>query len=85
MERRQRLGPSSWTHADDRRPGGSLGRVQHGDGIVEGRDVADVRSQAFVPHALDDLTQLGTIGLDNEVDRQAVGGALAKAIILRVL
>ena len=25
-------------------------------------------------HPLDDLTQLGTIGLDNEVDRQAVGG-----------
>ena len=85
MERRQRLVLSLWTHADDRPPGGSLGQVQRGDGIVEGRDVADVRSQASVPHALDDLTQLGTIGLDNEVDRQAVGGALAKAIILRVL
>ena len=40
-----------------------------GDGIVEGRDVADVRPQSSVPHPLDDLTQLGTIGLDNEVDR----------------
>src|SRR5205823_5820738 len=38
------------------------------------RDVADVRPQPSVPHPLDDLTQLGTIGLDNEVDRQAVGG-----------
>jgi hypothetical protein len=28
----------------------------------------------FVPHPLDDLTQLGTIGLNNEVDRQAVDG-----------
>src|SRR5262249_58056871 len=45
-----------------------------GDGIVEGRDVADVRPQSSVPYPLDDLTQLGTIGLDNEVDRQAVGG-----------
>ena len=52
----------------------SVGRVEGGNGIVEGRDVADVRPQSSVPHALDDLTQLGTIGLDNEVDRQAVGG-----------
>src|SRR5258708_12839365 len=42
--------------------------------MVEGRDVADVRPQSSVPPPLDDLTQLGTIGLDNEVDRQAVGG-----------
>src|SRR6516165_2627 len=64
----------SRTNADDRLPRASLGRVQGGDGIVEGRDVADVRPQSSVPHPLDDLTQLGTIGLDNEVDRQAVGG-----------
>ena len=55
-------------------PVASLGRVEGGDGIVEGRDVADVRPQSSVPHPLDDLTQLGTIGLDDEVDRQAVGG-----------
>jgi hypothetical protein len=42
--------------------------------VVEGRDVADVRPQPSVPHPLDDLTQLATIGLDNEVDRQAVVG-----------
>src|SRR5882672_7440260 len=64
----------SGTNADDRLPHASLGRVEGGDGIVEGRDVADVRPQSSVPHPLDDLTQLGTIGLDNEVDRQAVGG-----------
>ena len=52
----------------------SLGPVEGGDGIVEGRDVADVRPQSSVTHPLDDLTQLGAIGLDNEVDRQAVGG-----------
>src|SRR4051794_21874503 len=65
---------SSRTNADDRLPRASLGRVESGDGIVEGRDVADVRAQPSVPHPLDDLTQLGAIGLDNEVDRQAVGG-----------
>src|SRR5438270_3273134 len=64
----------SRTNANDRLPRASLGRVEGGDGIVEGRDVADVRPQSSVPHPLDDLTQLGTIGLDNEVDRQAVGG-----------
>src|SRR2546429_252422 len=65
---------SSRTNADDRLPLASLGRVEGGDGIVEGRDGADVRPQSSVPHTLHDLTQLGTIGLDNEIDRQAVGG-----------
>ena len=64
-----------WTNADDRLPADPLGRVEGGDGIVEGRDVADVRPQLSVPHPLDNLTQLGTIGRDNEVDRQAVGRA----------
>jgi hypothetical protein len=35
---------------------------------------ADVCPQSSVPHPLDNFTQLGTIGLDNEVDRRAVGG-----------
>jgi hypothetical protein len=65
---------SLWTTADDRLPGASLGRVQRGDSIVEGRDVADVGPQSSVPHPLDDRTQLGTIGLDNEIGCQAVGG-----------
>src|SRR3954465_3545436 len=63
----------SRTNADDRLPADPLGRVEGGDGLVEGRDVADVRPQSSVPHPLDELTQLGTIGLDDEVDRQAVG------------
>ena len=41
---------------------------------MEGRDVADVRPQSSVTHPLDDLTQLGAIGHENKVDRQAVGG-----------
>src|SRR3989442_15265644 len=65
---------SSWTNPDDRLPLASLGRVEGGDGIVEGRDVADVRPQPSGTDPLDDLTQLGAIGLDNEGDRQAVCG-----------
>src|SRR3954471_20593906 len=61
------------TNADDRLPADPLGRIEGGDGIVEGRDVGDVHPQPAVAHPLDNLTQLGTIGLDNEVDRQAVG------------
>src|SRR5215218_10112515 len=64
---------SLWTNADDRLPVASLGRVEGGDGIVEGGDVADVGPQSSVAHALDELAQLATIGLDDEVDGQAVG------------
>src|SRR5690242_6976131 len=64
----------SRTNADDSLPRASLRRVEGGDGIVEGRDVADVGPQSSVPYPLDNLTQLGTIGLDNEVDCQAVRG-----------
>src|SRR5215218_5157507 len=72
----ERLGvpESSRANADDRLPLDPLGRVEGGDGIVEGRDVADVGPQPSVPYPLDDLTQLGAIGLDDEVDCQAVGG-----------
>src|SRR4029450_2517514 len=48
--------------------------IESGDGSVEGRDVADVRPQSSVTHPLDDLTQLGAIGHENKVDRQAVDG-----------
>src|SRR5437588_5718162 len=60
---------SLWmTNADDRLPRAPLGRVEGRNSVVEGRDVADVRPQSSVPHALDDLAQLATIGLDDEVD-----------------
>src|SRR5438445_4622489 len=65
---------SSRAKANDRLPRASLGWVEGGDGTVKGRDGADVRPQSSVPYSLDDLAQLGTIGLDNEVDRQAVRG-----------
>src|SRR5689334_22017818 len=64
----------SRSHSNDGLPRASLGRIERGDGIVEGRSGADVRPQSSVPQPLDDLAQLGTIGLDNEVDRQTGGG-----------
>src|SRR5262245_12169910 len=64
----------SWTNANDRLPRAPRSRVEGGDGVVERRDGTDVRPQSSVPHPLDDFTQLGTIGLDNEVDRPAVNG-----------
>ena len=58
----------SRTNADDRRSLASLGPVEGGDGIVEGRDVADVCPQPTSPGPLDDLTQLGAIGYDDEIE-----------------
>ena len=60
--------------ADDRLPLASLGPVEGGDGVVEVEHVADVRPQPSVTHPPDDFTELGAIGHDNKVDRQAVGG-----------
>ena len=62
------------TNADDRLPIASLGRVEGGEGFVEGSDVADVCPQPTIPVPLDDLTQLGAIGYDDEVDSQAARG-----------
>src|SRR4051812_48967401 len=67
-------GCRSRTNADDRLPPGSLGSVEGGDGVVEGREGADVCPKSSAPPPFDDLNQWGTIGLDDEVDRQAVGG-----------
>src|SRR5262252_155838 len=64
----------SRTNADDRLPLASLGRVEGGDGFVESRDVADVRPQSSVTRPPDNLTQLGAIGYDDEVNRPAVSG-----------
>ena len=64
------------TKADDCLPAAPFGRIEGGDGFVEARDNTDVRSQSSVPHPLDDLSQLGAIGLDNEVDCETVDGPL---------
>src|SRR5262249_12774363 len=61
-------------NADDRLSLDPFGRVEGGDGIVEGSHVADVCPQPTIPAPLDDLTQLGAIGYDDEVDSQAVSG-----------
>src|SRR5262249_45152700 len=71
---------NTWSNADDRLALDSLGRVERGDGVVEGRDVANVRPQPTIPDPLDELTQLGAIGYDDEVDSQAARGPrLARA------
>src|ERR1700758_1070513 len=42
-----------------------FGRIEGGDGIVEGCDVTDIRPQSSVAHPLDDLTQLVAISRDD--------------------
>jgi hypothetical protein len=59
---------------DDRLPVAPPGRIERGDGIVEGRVAADVCPQSPIAHSLDDLIQLGAIDLDDEVDRLAING-----------
>ena len=64
-----RIAEALGANADDCLSLASLSRVEGGDGVIEGRDIADVRPQPSVPDPLDDLTELAAIGLDNEVDR----------------
>jgi hypothetical protein len=61
-------------NADDCLSLDPFGPVEGGDGIVEGSHFADVCPQPTIPESLDDLTQLGAIGYDNEVDSQAASG-----------
>src|SRR4051812_3123493 len=61
-------------NADDRLSLETLGPVEGGDCIVQGSHVADVCPQPTNPDPLDELTQLGTIGYDDEVDSPAAGG-----------
>src|SRR6516165_7284947 len=61
-------------NADDRLSLDPLGRVEGGNRIVEGSHVADVCPQPTNPGPLDELTQLGAIGYDDEVDSQAARG-----------
>src|SRR5689334_8022340 len=61
-------------NADYRLSLGPLRRVEGGDGVIKGSHVADICPQPTIPHPLDDLTQLGAIGYDDEVDSQAASG-----------
>src|SRR5215471_16531365 len=51
-----------------------FGTIEGGNRIVEGSHVADVCPQPTNPDPLDEFTQLGAIGYDDEVDSQAAGG-----------
>lgn len=62
------------TNADDRLSAGPLGRIEGGYSIAETGFGTDVCTQTSVPYALDDLIQLGTIGLDDEADCRAGSG-----------
>src|SRR5215472_12255518 len=63
-------------NADDRLSLDPLGRVEGVNRIVErSSHVADVCPQPTIPDPLDELTQLGAIGYDDEVDSQAARGA----------
>src|SRR5215831_4480116 len=61
-------------NADDRFSLDTLGRVEGGNRIVEGSYVADVCPQPTSADPLDELTQLGRIWYDDEVDSQAARG-----------
>src|SRR5262249_38795925 len=61
-------------NADDRLSLDSLGPVEGGNRIIEGSHVADVCPQPTIPDPLDEITQLGAIGYDDEVDSQPTGG-----------
>jgi hypothetical protein len=63
----------SRAYADDGLSLASLGPVQVGDGIIEGRRCR-CWSAFDRPAPANDLSRLGTIGLDDELDGQAVGG-----------
>ena len=62
-------------NADDRLSPDPLGPVEGGNRIVEGCHVADVCPQPTNPDPLDELTQLGAIGYDDEIDSKAVSGS----------
>src|SRR5262250_422161 len=61
-------------NADDRLSLDPLGPVEGGNRIVEGGHVTDVCTQPTNPDPLDELTQLGAVWYDDEVDSQAASG-----------
>ena len=65
---------SSRMSADDRLSSDPFGPVEGGNGIVEGGHFADVCPQTTIPDPLDELTQSGAIGFDDEVNRPTASG-----------
>src|SRR5262245_65581537 len=61
-------------NADDRLSLDPLVPVEGCNGVIEGRDVADVRPHSSVTRPPDDLTQLGGIRYNDEVDSQTASG-----------
>src|SRR5437667_12122678 len=61
-------------NANDRLSLDPLGPVEGGNRIVEGSHIADVCPQPTNSDPLDELTQLGAIGYDDEVDSPAARG-----------
>lgn len=58
----------SRANADDGLSVTSFGRIEGSDGILKGRNLADVGPQSSVADSLNDLGQLGAISLDDKVD-----------------
>jgi hypothetical protein len=63
--------PIQGNNPDDRLSLDPLGPPEGGNRIVEGSHIAYVCPQPTNPDALDELTQLGAIWYDDEVDSQA--------------
>src|SRR6266700_6120016 len=61
-------------NADDRLSLDPYGRVKGGNGIIQDSHLADVCPQPAIPDPLHELTQLGVIGYDDEVNSQAARG-----------
>jgi len=61
-------------NADDRLSSDPFGPVEGCNGIVECGHFADVSPQPTIPDPLDELTQLGVIGYNDEVNSQAARG-----------
>src|SRR5256712_14074335 len=61
-------------NADDRLSLDPFGRVKGGNGIIQDSHLADVCPQPAIPDPLHELTQLGVIGYNDEVNSQAARG-----------
>ncbi len=61
-------------NADDGLSFDGFGPVERCDGIIEGSHLADVCTKPIIPDPLDDRTQLGAIGHDDEVNSRPPAG-----------